>query len=216
MNAEQITSLGLDAALSFLETRSLRPVRSTIWGRFWPAIPRRLVQYWDHNPPSEISRLLAHNAEICARAGLQHIVYTDATAQKFLKQYCGPEMLAAYNKAPHAAIRSDVFRYAELALNGGWYLDADMALRTSGPNIWSTQAQGVVFKWVHPDRRNICNWFFGTGAGNPLMHHIGTRAAANIMYWTASGASGPEITVVSKIFRTFFQATAPWVEDCSA
>lgn len=194
MSAEQITPLGLNAALAFLEDQPLRPVRGSIWGRVRPAIPRRLVQYWDHDPPAEITRLLAHNAEICARMGLAHIIYTDATAQSFLKQWHDPNMLDVYMQAPHAAIRSDLFRYAELAVNGGWYLDADMALRATSPHIWSTQAQAVVFKWVHPDRRNICNWFFGTSAGNPLMEHIRLRAAANIMHWTASGASGRDMT----------------------
>ena len=193
MKPENPDICDLDTALDYLGRQTLGQVHGSFLGRFNPAIPRRLVQFWDQDPPEEIRRLLDHNAKICAALGLQHICYTDATARQFLTQHYSAEMLEIYDKAPHAAIRSDLFRYGELAVNGGWYLDADMALRENGPAIWSTKSRAVVFKWCLPQRRNICNWFFGVAKAHPLMQHVCARASQNCAQWLNSTASDQKI-----------------------
>lgn len=172
----------LKEAIDLLDGQSIRNLKPSLCGFFNPTIPKRLVQYWDEDPPAQIQSLLAHNKKLCARFGLDHVFYDTQAARRFLEKHYPPEMVALYERAPHPAIKSDLFRCAELAAHGGWYLDADMALRPNSPNIWRSSAPCVFFKWTEEKKRNVCNWFFGSRPKQPAMEHILDVISINLSF----------------------------------
>lgn len=173
--------MAIAEALNFLDGQSIRNLKPSLRGLFNPTIPKRLVQFWDEDPPDQIQILLAHNKKQCAKFGLEHVFYDTQAAQRFLDQHYPQEMVALYERAPHPAIKSDLFRCAELAVHGGWYLDADMALRPNSANVWASSASCVVFKWTEEKKRNICNWFLGSQPRHPAMAHILDVISTNLV-----------------------------------
>ena len=52
---------------------------------------------------------------------------------------------------------------------GGIYLDADMALRVeTGPYLWLSFTDALLFKWNLPERQNSPTWCMGFQAGHDL------------------------------------------------
>lgn len=132
--------------------------------------PRIFHQFWDSDPPRQIQKLLKRNSKICAAHGIEHRVWTDAEARNLLQEY-EPCVAEAYDIAPHAAMKSDVFRLAALHKFGGVYLDADMVLRAErGPDLWASFTGVLAFKWnLEAEKRfNSPNWCIGFRPGHPL------------------------------------------------
>src|SRR5690606_22748512 len=120
--------------------------------------PRRLVQFWDSSVPADVERLLVHNSKLCGQNGYSYVLYTEDSARVFLKSNGFlPEVLTAFDAAPHPVIKADIFRLAEISVNGGFYLDADMIIRES---FFDFVPEGACtfFKWSLDNRKNICNW----------------------------------------------------------
>ncbi len=130
-------------------------------------IPRSLYQYWDHSPPEQVRVLLDRNRQLCKLNGISYYLFTDELARDFLRFYCPPEVLYAYDVAPHPAMKSDVFRVAILAAYGGYYLDADMVFLDAFGELFSLPGELAVFRWRSHGRRNICSWLLGSTPGSP-------------------------------------------------
>lgn len=147
--------------------------------------PRILHQFWDHDPPDQIRKLLAHCAKVCAGAGVVHRVW-DATSAAALLADGFPEIVTrAYALAPHAAMKSDILRMAIMHRHGGVYLDADMALRAAtGPHLWLSFTDALLFKWNLPERKNSPTWCMGFQAGHDLawnaLLHMSARMVAAV------------------------------------
>ena len=146
--------------------------------------PRILHQYWDRDPPDQIRKLLAHCAKVCAGADVIHRVW-DAQSGAALLADGFPDIVArAYEIAPHAAMKSDILRMAVMHRYGGIYLDADMALRVeTGPYLWLSFTDALLFKWNLPERQNSPTWCMGFQAGhdlawNALLHMYNRMVAA--------------------------------------
>ncbi|AOY97560.1 hypothetical protein BKK79_37110 (plasmid) [Cupriavidus sp. USMAA2-4] len=89
-----------------------------------PHQPLALVQYWDSaDPPEEVRQALSSWA--AANPRLRHTVFCDARARDYLHTHYGADAVAAYDWCHHPAMKSDLFRLAYLARDGGVYVDAD-------------------------------------------------------------------------------------------
>lgn len=147
--------------------------------------PRILHQFWDRDPPRQIRRLLSHCAKVCAGAGIEHRVW-DATSATALIEDGFPEVvMRAYRTAPHVSMQSDILRLAILYRHGGVYLDADMALRAGqGPDLWLSFTDALLFKWNHPERKNVPTWLLGFRPGHPMalacLMHMARRMAEGV------------------------------------
>jgi hypothetical protein len=87
-------------------------------------IPRQIVQFWDaETPPPEVEALMRSWRR--AGDGFEHIAFNDRSAEAFILQHASSDVLRAFRRASHATQRSDIFRLAYLASNGGIYADAD-------------------------------------------------------------------------------------------
>lgn len=134
-----------------------------------PRPPRILHQFWDRDPPRQIRTLFAQCAKVCAEAGVDHRIWDATSADTLLADGFPDIVMRAYALAPHAAMKSDILRMAIMHRHGGVYLDADMALRAvTGPHLWLSFTDALLFKWNLPDRTNSPTWCIGFRAGHDL------------------------------------------------
>lgn len=104
-------------------THQATPHRPVITGSL--PVPRVLVQYWDvPDVPDDVAECLASWAPLESR-GFTRLLFDRNRARRFILDAYGGEHAAAFDAAPHPAARSDYFRLCYLAVEGGWYVDAD-------------------------------------------------------------------------------------------
>src|SRR5262249_14505460 len=91
--------------------------------RLGPA-PRSIVQYWHQSePPEDVAQLMATWRG--ANPDCEHIVLNDVSAEERLKAYGSNEGLRAFRNADEIPQRADILRWAVLAFEGGFFVDAD-------------------------------------------------------------------------------------------
>jgi hypothetical protein len=132
-------------------------------------IPRRVMQYWDRNPPPQISQLIARTAEVCARQGVEHVLFDEASAREMLVREGADLALRAYDAAIHPAMKCDVFRLFWLHRVGGHYVDADIVLRPGCAPLFDQPGEVLVFQWDSKGLSNLCNWLIGGAPAHPAM-----------------------------------------------
>jgi hypothetical protein len=148
--------------------------------------PRNFMQYWDHDPPGQITEILAHNRRVCEADGFDYQFFDDATAREYILWHFGEMALQAYDKSSHAAIKCDLFRLCWLAKTGGFYLDADMVVRDRLPPL--DECAMIVFKFNEETasggssrpRRHIPNGMIISAPGHELIERLAANAAARV------------------------------------
>jgi acetyltransferase-like isoleucine patch superfamily enzyme len=144
-------------------------------------IPRRVLQFWDRQPPQQIHKLLEHNRRLVQSAGAEYVFFDADAARAFIAAHATQEVLDAYDIAPHPAMKCDVFRLCHVWKEGGYYVDADLALRNRVEDMFDLRGDCVVFQWDSRDLTNCCNWLFGARAGDPLLESALRETAASIL-----------------------------------
>nr|WP_282563261.1 glycosyltransferase [Gymnodinialimonas phycosphaerae] len=92
---------------------------------------------------------MRHCGKVAAAAGVSHRVWNDTEARALLADGFPNVVAEAYDIAPHASMKSDVFRLAVLQRHGGVYVDADMVLRKErGADLWASFTEALVFKSI--------------------------------------------------------------------
>jgi tetratricopeptide (TPR) repeat protein len=86
-------------------------------------IPRTIFQFWDDDPPEDVQHLMASWRQL--NPGHSWTCFNDESAEAFLEEEFGREVLRAYQLAPVPAQKADIFRLACLVARGGVYADAD-------------------------------------------------------------------------------------------
>lgn len=132
--------------------------------------PRRVVQFWDRDPPEQVAILLARVGEVCAATGYEHMLYDLATARARIEEIAGPEWVEHYDRAFHPSMQADIFRLLELHHGGGLYIDADMAL--SRPIPFTPPPVPLFVQWGEGPRTNVANWFLCTPPGQAIYARI--------------------------------------------
>jgi mannosyltransferase OCH1-like enzyme len=129
------------------------------------AIPGRIMQFWDtEDLPDDVALLM--NSWRALNPGHAHHVFNNETARAYLKRRHPAAVLAAYRRAQEAAQKSDIFRLAWLAAEGGVYVDADdRALRPLDAAI-PPDAALVLYQ---EDVASIGNNFIAARAGHPVI-----------------------------------------------
>jgi hypothetical protein len=113
-----------------------------------PPIPRRIIQYWDQPaPPLDVAAMIESWR---GAKGFFHRLVDHKQARSYLDRHYGGRVLAAYDRATHAAGKADVFRLAWLYQRGGIYADADERL------------VGQVDQMLPEDCRLLLTWAEGT------------------------------------------------------
>lgn len=128
-------------------------------------IPKRIVQYWSQGrPPPDIAALMQSWRVL--NPDHSHLLLSDPAAMIWLRNHCRPEVLAAFQRATQIAQRSDLLRLAVLAVQGGFYADADD--RCVG-KLSEHVPQGVGLVLYQEDFATLGNNFIGCVPGHPII-----------------------------------------------
>lgn len=146
-----------------------------------PSIPRRVMQYWDRNPPVQIQTLIDRTRSVCTDLGVEHVLFDDARARAFLVERFDADIVRAYDTAVHPAMKCDVFRLAYLHASGGHYIDADIVLRPKPGRMFELPGQLLVYQWDSKGLSNLCNWLIGASAGDPTLAYALRSTAHNVV-----------------------------------
>ena len=89
------------------------------------AIPRRIVQSWVNRNFTPGIEKLCESHQRC-NPGYEYVFYDDKECHAFVKEHFHKNVLLAYDALIPGAFKADLFRYCELYINGGWWIDIDM------------------------------------------------------------------------------------------
>ena len=108
------------------------------------AIPARLIQFWDKTtPPPDVQAAI--DSWRSFNPNFEHTVFSDAGARDYLRRKYGSEIVELFDYCYHPAMRSDFFRVAFLALEGGIYVDADEVCSGSISDFLATYPASEVY-----------------------------------------------------------------------
>ena len=153
-------------------------------------IPARVLQFWDPSPPPEEMEPWFASWETVGLPGGHHEVADYQKGLDAVREVAGEIGSRAYEAAPHPAVRSDLYRYAELHLRGGWYVDAEHEALLALPDILRWRVDHVFV--IRPNKHRVANGFIGAVAGSALMKEALLRGCHNLL--EGSGRSVGEMT----------------------
>jgi hypothetical protein len=160
-----------------------------------PFLPARIFNYWDQAvPPADVAECLASWAD----AGLPVETFHYHSADAYLDEHFGGDVLAAFRYAHHPAMQADLFRLASLFQTGGLYVDADDAFRgLPGPPYFDGSAAMIPLAISRATEASVqprvddpdasAAWYYLGNAplfslpGHPLVERALDRAVAEVM-----------------------------------
>ena len=153
---------GAIAFLVFLRRKGLLRVRAP--RQDVPAMPRRILQFWDTDALADdvVELMASWRAE---NPGWDHVRHTDRTARAFLESLPDPRIRRAYRAARKPAQKADLLRLALLFHEGGVYADADD--RCTAP--LEPHLAGRTLVVAQEGRGSIGNNFIAAVPGHPLI-----------------------------------------------
>jgi hypothetical protein len=138
-------------------------------------IPKCIIQFWDSEEPPPDVRAAMESVR-AMNPDYEYKQFTDESARIFMQEIYGDYFVELYDACYHPAMKSDFFRVAFLAINGGIYIDADeSAYRPLSELIG-----------IHPDkdffvRLSVRHFFVTNGfIACPPSHKIMFRVLLNI------------------------------------
>jgi tetratricopeptide (TPR) repeat protein len=111
----------------------------------WSGVPKRLMQYWDAVvPPPYITEIMRSWRDL--NPAFEYRRFDDNSAREFIAANYPADVLRAYIRAPHPAQKADLFRLAYLAVEGGFYADADDRCIAPIETIVSPEAELILYQ----------------------------------------------------------------------
>jgi tetratricopeptide (TPR) repeat protein len=154
-----------------------------------PAIPARLMQYWEQaSPPDDLQALM--DSWEGADTGQSYERFHDATARRFLSTHCDQQAVFAYHRGATGSVRSDLLRLGWLAVEGG--VHADVFDACIGP-IAPLLPPGAELVLYRGDLGLLSNGFMAARPGHPVLTAAFEQATASVnrgdrdMLWLAMG-----------------------------
>jgi mannosyltransferase OCH1-like enzyme len=134
--------------------------------------------------------------------GAEHNLASFDTGLAVVAEVAGELGRRAFEAAPHAAVRADLFRYAELFKRGGWYVDAEHEALLSTLDVLECPVDHVLIVRTVYDR--ILNNFIGAVPGSSFMKAALLRGCQNLL--DNAGGSVIELTgpiMFTEMFREY-------------
>jgi mannosyltransferase OCH1-like enzyme len=144
-------------------------------------IPDRVIQFWDPAPPPDEMLPWLKSWET---VGLPHGEHKVADFQQGLdavQEVAGDLGREAFEAATHAAVRADLYRYAELHLRGGWYVDAEHEALLAVPDAIQWPVEHVFAVRQRPGRGVVVNNFIGAVPGSDLLKQVLLKGCRNVV-----------------------------------
>ena len=144
-----------------------------------PAIPRRLLQFWDRpTPPGEVAMLMERCKD--ANPNYEHVLFSDADAADFIATHYGVGHADIYRACFHVSAKADLFRLAYLYRLGGFYVDADEVCDRSLDPVFQTGSVTEIYSFSRGLPSCVNNWFIGTVGGTRIVERALDHCLRNI------------------------------------
>ncbi len=128
-------------------------------------IPQSVIQFWDsEDPPQDVTGLMRSWQEL--NPEFFYKLLNEKTATQYLARRHPPQVLKAFQTVSEPARKSDIFRLAWLALEGGVYVDADDRCLAPLNAILPNDAELVLYQ---EDVCSIGNNFIAARPGHPVI-----------------------------------------------
>jgi len=143
-------------------------------------VPRRLIQFWDKEPPEDVARMLALSEAWAEEHKLDYVLYSEADARTFLadRHVDGKPLLDLFDRCFHPAMKADLFRLVYLHEYGGYYLDADNGTTDQALALFGLDRDTF---FLDMGQRRVQNNFMAVAPGSLLIGNVLSAAAANIL-----------------------------------
>lgn len=143
-------------------------------------VPRRLIQFWDKEPPEDVARMLALSKAWAEKHQLDYVLYSEADARAYLadRHVDGKPLLDLFERCFHPAMKADLFRLVYLHEYGGYYLDADNGTTDEALALFGMD-RDIFF--LDFNQRRVQNNFMAVAPGSPLIGNALSAAATNIL-----------------------------------
>ena len=156
-----------NTAVAMQVVLALREEGMCVWQNDGQAggVPKHIIQFWDSSDaPEDIAAMMQSWRERNPDYNVR--LFNDRTAHGYLQAHFPPSVAYAYQRVREPAQKSDLFRLAVLALEGGVYADADD--RCIGPlaPLLGAQDQLVIY---HEEFGTIGNNFVAAGPRHPVI-----------------------------------------------
>jgi mannosyltransferase OCH1-like enzyme len=142
-------------------------------------IPRRIVQYWEPWPPPQEMLPWMDSWDVIGLPGEEHQLISYEQGLDVVTSVAGTRGGEAFTQAPHPAARADLFRYAELFLRGGWYVDAEHEALLPIPGVFEWPVEHVFVR--RPGSGLVTNSFIGAAPGSTLLREVLEEACTNVI-----------------------------------
>lgn len=141
---------------------------------------------------------------------VQLVYYSDADCLRFLEQHYPPVVAEAWAALIPGAYRADLFRYAEIFLNGGVWIDVkNTRLAPFSTFLHANSALGALV--LEPWGTGLWNGLFAAPPGAPWLAHALRRTLKNVIAQAYPSSkldiSGP--TVLCRGVRDWLLRAAP-------
>ncbi|MEO8681957.1 MAG: glycosyltransferase [Vicinamibacterales bacterium] len=173
-------------------------------------IPRTIVQFWHdlRDLPDDVKECIDSWAR-WTRTGFTHRLFDENSAAAFISSRLGPRHHQAFGRCYHPAMQADYFRLCYLAIDGGFYVDADDV------------CIGADIDWLFTDSRlKIQPLCYDVGSGTMVRPSVFRSADANSPEWIFYFNNNPLIADREHpiIMRALGRATdlIERAEDCVA
>ncbi|WP_286828969.1 MULTISPECIES: glycosyltransferase [Kordiimonas] len=142
-------------------------------------VPRRLIQFWDKEPPQDVARMLSLSKAWADKHQLEYVLFSEADARAYLadRQVDGKSLLQLFDRCFHPAMKADLFRLVYLHEYGGYYLDADNGVTDDALALFGLD-RDVFF--IDFRQRRVQNNFMAVAPGSLLISKALSAAARNI------------------------------------
>lgn len=142
-------------------------------------IPHVIHQFWDRpDPPDDVKERMA--SWPARHPGWRHVIWSDESAAGFLAESFGADAVRCFLAAKLPEMRSDIFRLAALAADGGLYVDADFGCRESVEPLLSGEGLVSYGKGRKTGKVKVSNNFLASEAGGMLVSVALERALHNV------------------------------------
>lgn len=131
-------------------------------------IPKIVWQTWkSHNLPSKPA--WCRQTWIDRNPDYRVVLMDDDECRETVKSFGDFDLLTGYDKLPLPVMKADVWRYAIVYLQGGFYTDIDTSCNAPIASWLSPEASFVVANEV---ANNLCQWTFAAEARHPALERV--------------------------------------------
>jgi mannosyltransferase OCH1-like enzyme len=119
-------AIASDDALRSRVIQRIIQAPQTFRSRTSPPLPKVVVQFWDNTDavPEDVQQCPDTWVQVEEKC-FSRISFDDHSATKFIGSHLSKQHQRAFALCAHPAMRADYFRLCFIAVNGGFYIDAD-------------------------------------------------------------------------------------------